>query len=568
MVDTAIIETTRREASHRVRWLILARLAVILLCLALLVIRTLAQPAAGIGPTAVYAMLLSLAVLDVGYLFFLPLIRHGLTTFILVQFLVDIAAETGLSFFTGGVDSIFVNLYFFSIMAASMLLSRRHCSLFAFLAAGGLAVVTTIYLTGVGMELVSPAYVPIQPLPTEKILQRTFLVMGAFFVVAYLSGLLAERLAMARSLNEEILQNMSEGVAVFDFQGAVVFINNEFERIFSPQRPIQLGDTPEKIFSGSDARQLCGLVAGMDPVRFELHEQAEPDYRPPVEVRTSILGKPSDPKGLVMLAIDLSLRHRAELAELRAERFAAVSEMAAGLAHEIRNPLASVRGSIQEMSRDFPEESPNARLARIMLKESDRLNNIITNFLQFARQRPLHPTECSLVKLLREVEPLLLRRGDLGDVKIDLRCSEIPNIRCDAEQIREVFLNLGVNALAAMNGRGILTIQCPHLNALPPGTTKIMRRQVRSQGVAVSFSDTGPGLPPGAHERIFEPFYTTKPHGSGLGLAVARKVVESHEGRIWVRSEPGNGAVFFVWLPLSGPFTPGAPVMNSREGDA
>jgi len=562
---TTLTDTTASPPPHGIKWLILARLAIIVVCIAILVVRSAAQPESIVGTGCVYALLISLAILDTGYLLLLPLIRHGLTVFLFLQFLIDIAAVTGLVFFTGGVQSNFVNLYFVSIMAASMLLSRRNSALFASFATVGLAVVTTLYLTRAGLVYVDPLYHPSPDLSAalRDILVRMLLTVLAFFVLAFLSGLLAERLDMARSLNEEILQNMAEGVAVFDLGGRIVFMNAEFERLFAPGRPIQLGDSADSGFAHAEDEPLRRLVDRRVAARFELLENSQLPARPPLGDRTSILGPAETPRGLVMLAIDLSLQRRAELAERRAERFSAVSEMSAGLAHEIRNPLASVRGSIQEISRDFAEGSPNRRLAEIMMKESDRLDRIITNFLQFARQRPLHPTNCSLSRLLQEVKTLLENRPDAEGITIDLHLAEEPSIRCDAEQMREVFLNLGVNALAALNGKGALTIRYPHAHAPLPDTTRILRRDDSEQGVVVSFTDTGPGMPPGAEERIFEPFYTTKPRGSGLGLALARRVVESHEGRIWVRTKPAQGAAFFVWLPLAGPFTPGAPKLDT-----
>ncbi len=566
-MTTGAIEPTRSEAPHGVRWLILVRLAVILLCVAVLIVRSRPEFRLEFQPLGVYVLLGGLAVLDIAYLLVLPFVRRALTAFLFAQFLIDIAAETGLIFFTGGLDSNFVNVYFVSIVAASLLLGRRNSALFASLATVGLATVTALYILNAGLGVVDPIYRPATPLTMEDVwhaLSWMLLITVAFFVVAYLSGVLAERVELARSLNEEILQNMAEGVAVFDPRGGIIFLNPEFERLFSPRRPIQLGDSVESVFSAAGDDKLRRVVTSGTTARFELLEREEEPRRPPIEMRTSPLGAGGTRRSVVVLAIDLSLRRRAELAERRAERFSAVSEMAAGLAHEIRNPLASVRGSVQEISREFAPESENQRLAEIVIKESDRLNNIITSFLRFARQRPLHPTECRLGKLLAEIAALLEQREDARGVAIALDVAADPPVRCDPEQMREVFLNLGVNGLTALAGAGRLTIRCPHPNPPPPDTTTILRRNGREEGIAVSFTDTGAGLPPGAEDRIFEPFYTTKPQGSGLGLALARRVVESHEGRIWVKSKPGEGAAFYIWLPRSGPFTPGAPLLEEE----
>lgn len=565
-MDTTLIESGRAQAPHGVRWLILARLSLVVICIAVLIVLALSNPEPSFRPVGVYLILMSLGVLSVGYVFLLPVLRSRLGEFILVQFLVDILMVTGLVFFTGGVQSNFLNLYFVLIMASTLMLSRRASGLFASLATVGLAVVTTLYLTRTAMGYVEHVYhLPDSP-DMGGLFMRMLLTVIAFYGVAFLSGFLSDRLALVRSLNEEILQNMAEGVAVFGHDGRMAFLNREFENLFSADRPIQLGDGVEQVFSRPEDELLRRIIAEGKTTRFELPAlEDEGAERPPIEVRTSSLGDGGGAWGVIMLAIDLSLRHRAEAAERRAERFSAVSEMAAGLAHEIRNPLASVRGSIQEISRDFEENSSNQKLAQIVIKESDRLDTIITNFLQYARQRPLRPVNCRLGALLDEVRMMLASRPDAAGIKIELDIGDEPWLRCDCDHLREVFLNLGVNALAAMNGHGTLTIRYPDTSARPPDT--VLMKKSQAGGVTVSFSDTGPGLAKGMEERVFEPFYTTKARGSGLGLSIVRRVVESHDGRIWVRSTPGEGATFYCWFPLAGPYAPGTLITDSSESD-
>jgi two-component system sensor histidine kinase PilS (NtrC family) len=566
--------TARRpHASRRVTGLILARMLLILLSVCLLVMRAVTTDTpgpAGTGllprafqPESVYILLLALFGLNLVYLGLLPHVTRRLDRFVGIQLLVDVAAITALVFFTGAVNSSFALLYFLSITAGTMLLSRRESALFASLATVGLAGVTGLYLAGLGLEYVpAPYHVP-EGLHPEIAVERMLLVVLAFFMVAYLTGLLKERLELAHSLNEEVLQNMAEGVGVFDTEGQLAFMNGEFEMLFSPERALRLGESVESVFPLVVDAGLRKLVANRIPSRFEVESvETGTDARPPLEIRISPLGPPAKPRGTVVIGIDLTMLRRAEMAERRAERFSALSEMAASLAHEIRNPLASVRGSIQELSSAFPAGSPDARLAEIVIKESDRLDGIITNFLQYARQRPLRLADCSLARLLQEVAELLENRVDARGVTIDRILDETPPVRCDPEMIREVFLNLGVNAVTAMR-RGTLTIRCPHPRGMPPGT--VVLRRHGDPGVTISFEDTGPGLAPGSEDRIFDPFFTTKESGTGLGLAVARRTVEAHDGRLWVESRAGRGATFFVWLPLAGPYRPGVPRIDTVE---
>ncbi|MBN2714133.1 MAG: PAS-domain containing protein [Planctomycetes bacterium] len=543
----------------------LSRLLVILFCVAILFILDMAKEAPE-RPYHVFAVLAVLAMMNGGFLLLLPFVKRKLSLFVLFQFMLDIVAITAMVFFTGGTHSNFVNLYYLCIMVASVLLSRRMSGLFASLATVGLALVAALYLSRTGMWLVDRAYDPGTDVDVRGTISRMLLTVLAFFTVAYLSGLLADRLEHAKVLNEEILQNMAEGVAVFDSDNRVVFVNDEFNEIFgNHDNPIQLGTEVSDIFPGRNSIPLMQLIESRTSARFELpSREEEGESLPPVEIRTSILGNSSSPSGMIMIAIDLSLRERAELAERRADRFSAVSEMAAGLAHEIRNPLASVRGSIQEISRDFEDGSPNKKLAGIVMKESDRLDKIITNFLQYARQRNLKPVNCRLGSILSEIKMLIENRPDANGVEIELTINDDPWIRCDQDLLRDVFMNLAVNALAALDGKGKLRINYPEKAVRRPGTV-IMRKG--EGGVCVSFIDTGPGLPPGMEEKVFEPFYTTKSRGSGLGLSIARRTVESHDGEIWMNNRPEGGTAVYCWLPLSGPFTRGTPELPSVDSD-
>ena len=550
------------HALHSVRWLIHGRLLVVLFIICVQLLWASIEPERGIGPPAVYGLLLCLAVLNIAYLLLLPRLTGRLFAFATLQFTVDIAAETGLVFFTGGTSSSYVNLYFVTIVAASLLTSRRRSALFASLAAIGLALVVLCHLMGWGATYIDEPFRTFiaTDLDLWNVIRRLLLLTLAFFVVAYLSGLLSDRLELARSINEEILQNMSEGVALFDLDGRLVFFNREFETLFSPRRALQLGDSAANIFPGTENAPIRALLVQRTTARMEILPFNKPEeQRPPLEIRVSPLGEPETPKGMVMLAIDLSLQHRADLAERQAARFAAMSEMAAALAHEIRNPLASVRGSLQEISRDFPAEHSNRRLAEIVIREADRLDRIISAFLNFARQRPLRPAMVDLHSLLEEVQTLLRQRPDAAEVRIDIAAGAVPAVRGDPDLLRELFLNLGVNALEAMAGKGALTFHCPAANAAPVDVKTTLRMSLE-QGVTITVADTGPGLPGEAEKRVFEPFFTTKPKGSGLGLAIAKRIVEAHAGAIWFHSQPGAGTRFFVWLPCSGPFLPNAPI--------
>lgn len=539
-------ETASQE--REARWLIILRLVVVLLSMSVMFM--IAPNDDPLGPMAVYGLILGMAVLDFLYLLVLRLKLIPMKRFIEVQMLGDILAEFALVFLTGGPKSPYVFLFFFSIMGAGILLSQRANAFFTCLSTVSLSAVVLMHNLGILKTWIPPVFAP--PIDIVPEAARLLLIVTGFFLVSFLCGVLRLRLRVSRFINEEILLNMPEGVVVFDADGKALFANEEFRILFNMNRaehPIT-GERAERLFHKPDLEPIANAVFSNEAERFELPEKKDEPQRPPLEIRTTPVGTDATVQGKIVLFIDLSLRNRLEDAERRAERYEAVSEMAAGLAHEIRNPLTSVRGSIQEISRDFKEDTTQRMLCDIVIKESDRLDGIITEFLQFARQRPMRMTMVRVEDLLDEIRQLLCTRPDGAHVLMDFQISGEPIIRADVEQIRELCLNIGVNALHAMDGKGRLTIAA---SVMPRPKRGSISDIARPMGVLVSFMDTGPGLHPGQADMIFEPFYTTKAKGTGLGLAIARKVVQSHDGDIWAENAPGGGARFMFWIPQCGP---------------
>ncbi|MHC4885115.1 MAG: two-component system sensor histidine kinase NtrB [Planctomycetota bacterium] len=538
-----------------VRLLLLVRFAVVALVACVMMIGRGRLPVFPYMPPSIFLILVLVLFYNCICWFLQTSIRQR-HLFVLWQLALDTVAETGLLFFSGGVDSSFVPLYFASIVGSSMLVSRRENALSACFATMGLAAVTILHLTEVGAHLVPEAFRVDSP-DMPRTWGRMLPMAAAFFTVAYLSGVLQARLAIVRIMNEEILQNMPEGVVVFDAVGRVVFLNAEFVRLFRQGgREPMVGDDLHRAFPGEEFGPLRAALKQARNWRFELEARSSKgegtQERPPLEIRLAPIGDEAAHRGVVAIFIDISLRLQVEEAQRRADRSEAVGEMAAGLAHEIRNPLASVRGSIQEVASEFEDGSANRRLCDIVIKESDRLDTIITEFLQFARSRPLHLGPCLLVDLLNEVRDLLSTRASGVGVELDFDYEgDLPAVRGDNGQLREIFLNLGVNACSAMEGQGRLVVRAVLYDE---GAEKPLAEIGPVPGVLIRFEDNGPGLLPGTEHRIFEPFYTTKPKGTGLGLATAQRVVQAHNGYLWVKSVRGSGTTFYCWLPFASDF--------------
>lgn len=224
----------------------------------------------------------------------------------------------------------------------------------------------------------------------------------------------------------------------------------------------------------------------------------------------------------------------------RAERLSTIGELSASLAHEIRNPLGSIRGTVEILKDDVCQEERKSEFFEILLKESDRLNRVVEDFLGLARPRPSIIGSCDVLEELENVLTLVSAEARNRKVHLDLKTDSIPVILGDREKLRQAFLNLILNGLQATPPGGSVVIK----------VVSAVKDETSDRTVAIEFVDTGKGIPREEIDRIFEPFFTTKEDGTGLGLATTRRIVEKHGGRIEVESEPGHGAAFRVFLPV------------------
>ncbi|HSF18566.1 MAG TPA: response regulator [Vicinamibacteria bacterium] len=227
---------------------------------------------------------------------------------------------------------------------------------------------------------------------------------------------------------------------------------------------------------------------------------------------------------------------------IRSERLAAVGELAAQIAHEIRNPLAAISNSVGVLRRDLELQGDDRRLLEVVHEEAQRLGRIVADFLKFARPRPLHRTPLNLVEVLDDLLLLLSQQHALGLAQSQIRIEkdyqkDLPPVSLDAAQTREALWNLLVNAVEAMPGGGTLRV-------VVAGSTK------GDDFVEVTVSDTGKGIRPEDMDRIFQPFHTTKADGTGLGLAIVQRVVEAHAGEVLVESRAGQGSSFLLRFSL------------------
>lgn len=229
----------------------------------------------------------------------------------------------------------------------------------------------------------------------------------------------------------------------------------------------------------------------------------------------------------------------------RAERLSVLGELAAVLAHEIRNPLGSIRGTAEIIKDDYRPGDKKYEFLEILLKESDRLNRVVEDFLRLSRPQPLNMAPCNLGEELRSVVMLVMGEAKDRGLRLELRANEPLCIRGDKDKLHQAFLNIILNGIQSTPAGGSLTIE----------VAKQLNSATNRSDVQIVFRDTGIGIPENILKKIFEPFFTTKQDGTGLGLAIAKKIIEAHDGRIEVTANTSKGTAFAIYLPVGLPAT-------------
>jgi two-component system, NtrC family, sensor histidine kinase HydH len=223
----------------------------------------------------------------------------------------------------------------------------------------------------------------------------------------------------------------------------------------------------------------------------------------------------------------------------RAERLSALGEFSAALAHEVRNPLGSIRGVAEILMDDYRPGDSKYEFCEILVKESERLNRVVEDYLRLARPLPVETRSCDIASELHTIVVLLTADAKRRGIRMELAAERLPPVKGDPEKLRQAFLNIILNGLQATPEGGWVTITADHTETAGQETASVV----------INFKDSGPGIEPDKLDRVFEPFFTTKDGGTGLGLAVTRKIIEGHGGRISIINTPGSGATFRVILP-------------------
>jgi two-component system sensor histidine kinase PilS (NtrC family) len=468
-----------------------------------------------------------------------------------VQISGDLIVETLLVYFTGGLDSPFSFLYLVSIITASMLLYRRG----GLLAASG-----AVMLYGALGDLLYYGVIPLPQqvwfVPTPWTSSRLYLNIATNFAGYYATALLTsylseklqrtsqelvanrQNLAELRALNQNVVESIPSGLITLSPGGAAAFINPAGMQILQLDAHEVLGrDLIELGFLSADEWEETRNRLMRDPViRRESDLTIAGESRALGYAITPLKTLDGKAAGYTLIFQDLTEMKKLE-SELRLkDRMAAVGELSAGIAHEIRNPLAAIAGSAQVLKKSEALSPQEQRLMSIIMRESERLNKSIADFLRFVKPQEKRALEFDVAASLSETLDLLVNSPELTPNHTIERDIDPPafTIFGDADQIRQVFWNLARNAMQAM----------------PHGGTLRVSTEIGDDIYRILFTDSGRGMSPADLQRLFQPFRTNFPSGTGLGMAISYRILQEHGGGIVVASREGEGTTITVSLPV------------------
>jgi len=496
-------------------------------------------------------------------------IRVPLQTVALFQVVGDLGVVGGIIFSTGGVESPLSFLFLFVIISSSVMLPRVA----SYLTASGASIIYGLLVDLEFFNVIQPIYFFPKSTASYQGAYLFYIIslnIASFFSVAYLSSILNHRLRVIKDelrtknidfkklqqFHRDVVQNMVNGLITTDLEGRITSVNIACEDITG----IPLNECIGKYcYEVLPMEELARLFAYKEdhlsmPYHMEGECQREGNDTILISMKISHLmisgadGKKNleQPDGYICVFEDRTEMHQMEEKMKQSEQMAAVGKFSAGLAHEIRNPLASLSGSIQLLKETLEIDEDQQRLMEIVLKETERVNGIVSEFLAYSQPRKSKPTVIDLTQLLEDII-ILMKNSNEYDPSINIQLVAPPDhiiIQSEEAQIRQMIWNLSINGVQAMDKSGNLTLTLKKVDGYKGKDFETDRR-----GVLIIVEDQGRGIPLEEQTTIFEPFFTTREEGVGLGLPTVKQIVERFAGNISVTSEPGCGTCFEVFLP-------------------
>jgi len=501
------------------------------------------------------------------YAIFLKRIKD-LQRFAFVQIVMDHLFITGLIYFTGGKESFFPITYIFSIIGSSIILYKGGAFFSASLS-------TFLY----GLVLLLQLHRWINPLGRPSLYDATqifyslVIYMATFYIVAFLSSTISGELQKKKkeliqkqadynqleTFNQNIIQSLDSGLLTIGLDGKINFLNRTAEKILNRKgeelKNVSIYDLFPKINEAIEE----GKRKTSDPSSdYQRYQAFLTNYEGKKLYLGFSISPLTDPEGSLightLIFQDITRIKEMEDQMKRGDKMAAIGLLAAGMAHEIRNPLASLSGSIQMLKSELVLDEYQQRLMEITIRESERLNGLITDFLLFAQPPQTNKMPWEIWKIIEETIELFTQSPPFHEgIHIKRPSLRDPiQVMIDPKQMKQVFWNLLINAGQAMSDGGEISIDLEKGNeAFGEANLPLPTQRTGKEWVKISITDSGEGIPSQEKEKIFEPFFTTKERGTGLGLSIVHKIVENHNGVIKVESEVGRGSTFTIFLPTN-----------------
>jgi len=503
----------------------------------------------------VSAIIIVTYILSLLYIFILKRSK-SLKINIYIQAFCDVVVITMLVYVTGGIESVYSVLYQFVIIYSALFLARR----------GGLIAASASSLFyGALLDLefyrVLSAYGATADynFSAGYVVSRIFIHIVSFYIVAILVSFIVEQEKRSRSLltekesefdqldllHKSIIEHVNAGIVTIDLKGNIKLFNRTAKEISGYSFSDVESKSIENIFPGffetlekMKSEKPEGELISRGEINILNRQEREIVLGFSV---SSLMGSTDERIGDIVIFQDLTSTKEMEKAVEKSKNLALIGEMAAGLAHEIRNPLTALSGSIQLLKKNLNLEKTDARLMQIVLRGRDQLENLISNFLLLARPNLSDREQIDLNGIIDDVIESARYSSDWKEsIKIEKDSIENAGIFGNKTEVKQMLWNLVLNAVQAMPDGGTLKL------TISAGTSNN-----GDECLWISIGDTGCGIEKDRESKIFTPFYTTKESGTGLGLAIASRIVESHGGGIKIESEEGKGTICKVFIPLN-----------------
>jgi len=478
-------------------------------------------------------LIVTLYIVTIAYILLLGRIRN-LVTFAYIQLMLDVVFATALIYITGGIDSLFSFTLILTVISASIVLHKK---------AGYVTATVSSLLYGllINFQFHGLLLIPAGDLAEGRsYLYNIFVHISSLYLTAYLSGYLSSRLEKTEQKLEEkdidlrdleffnraVVEGLPSGLFTTDTSGNVLLFNRAAENITNIHKKSIIGKRIDSVipyftfpFSEGRREQII-TVNGMQKIigigittLYNIDEQS---------------------RGFIGIFQDLTQLKRLEAEMKQKEKMATIGELSSNIAHEIRNPLASLKSSVEMLKEDSVPKKYKMKLMDIALNEMERLDRIIKDFLTYSRPTEPEFKTFDIHGLLDDIIELLKNdEQNKGRVHIAKNYHGTIEVCADPQKMRQVFWNLGLNAIEAM----------------PEGGNLIIETEDMDEKIGITFKDSGQGIKGEDIDKIFFPFFTTKEHGTGLGLAIAYRIIEEHNGKIQVERSQDGGTTFNILLP-------------------